>query len=83
MIESEFWKKVNRCKHKNLSDSYYISYRCGTPYCGADEIHCLDCGVYISRCGCGSENGLSGWPMSRHIIEERKRIERRRTKSAL
>jgi len=61
---SKFWNKVKKCKHKNLSEySRYLP--CGTPYYGGEEAHCLDCGVYISKCSCGSNNGMSGWPLNR------------------
>jgi hypothetical protein len=56
------WKKVKRCKHKNLSPDYLGHIYCDTPYCEGSEDHCLDCGVFISTCGCGSNNGMSGWP---------------------
>ena len=59
------WNKVEKCKHKNLSPNYLDPIYCGTPYCEGDEVHCLDCGVFISTCGCGSWNGTSGWPNKR------------------
>jgi len=62
---NKFWKKVIKCNHENLSSDYYAPVYCGTPYCGGDEVHCLDCGVYISRCGCGFCNDVSGWPEKR------------------
>lgn len=64
---SKFWNKVSKCEHKNISPNYYPLIRCGTPYCNAEEIHCLDCGVYISDCQCGSNIGLSGWSHRRWI----------------
>lgn len=60
-----FWKKVEKCKHKNLYENYYEGGSCSTPYCGWEESHCKDCGVYIQKCGCGYNNGLSGWPIKR------------------
>jgi len=60
----DFWDKVNECKHANLSD-YLVPIYCGTPYCTGMETHCLDCGVYISECGCGADNGMSGWSWKR------------------
>jgi hypothetical protein len=80
---SKFWKKVLKCEHEHLSEDYCEIFRCGTPYCSGDEVHCLDCGVYISECGCGFENGMSGWSRNRHRTEERKRSERRRIKSVV
>lgn len=62
---NEFWKKVTKCKHKNLSPDYCESVYCDTPYCGGYEVHCLDCGAYISKCGCGCCNDVSGWPQKR------------------
>ena len=62
---SNFWDKVMKCKHENLSPDYCEYIPCGTPYCSGCEEHCLDCGVYISNCGCGSNYGMSGWPEKR------------------
>ena len=59
------WKKVKKCKHTNLSPDYLGHIYCDTPYCEGSEYHCLDCGVFISKCGCGSNNGRSGWPNKR------------------
>ena len=72
---NKFWRKVMKCKHENLSFNYFVMFNCGTPYCGGEEYHCLDCGAYIAKCGCGSWNGISGWPMSRHRTERRKRFK--------
>lgn len=76
---NRFWATVLKCQHKNLSPNYLELFRCGTPYCSGDEVHCLDCGAYISSCGCMSENGISGWPHSRYRTEVRKRNERQKT----
>ena len=59
---TKFWDKVIKCEHKNLDPNYYEYVPCGTPYCGGHEMRCLDCGVYITKCGCGFNNGMSGWP---------------------
>ena len=56
-----FWDKVYACEHKNLSPNYSEYIYCGTPYCSGSEEHCLDCGAYIQECGCGYNNGMSGW----------------------
>lgn len=58
-----FWDKVHKCSHKNLSPDYLGHAYCSTPYCGGGmyETHCLDCGVFISKCDCGVNNGMSGW----------------------
>jgi hypothetical protein len=60
-----FWSKVMLCEHKNLSPNYYKDISCETPYCTGYEVHCADCGVYISKCGCGFNNSMSGWPTLR------------------
>jgi len=60
-----FWAKVVNCKHENLSPNYSEPIYCSTPYCCGSEDHCLDCGVYISTCGCGYNNGMSGWSNKR------------------
>jgi len=63
---NKFWKKVEKCEHKNLSPNYCEPLYCATPYCEGYETHCLDCGVFITHCGCGYENGMSGWPDKRN-----------------
>jgi hypothetical protein len=73
---SKFWDKAVKCKHENLSPDYYEDIYCGTPYCGGWEDHCLDCGVYITRCGCGCNNGMSGWSYKRWRKIERKKYGR-------
>jgi hypothetical protein len=70
---TKFWDKVNKCRHENLSPDYYEYVPCSTPYCGGYEVHCLDCGVYITKCDCGSINGMSGWPDKRWRRQERKK----------
>jgi hypothetical protein len=61
---ANFWDKVDNCQHE-FYDNYYKYIPCGTPYCGGKELHCKKCGVYISTCGCGSSDGLSGWSYKR------------------
>ena len=68
-----FWDKVEKCEHKNLSPDYCAYVRCSTPYCRGDEFHCLNCGAYITECGCHSCDGISGWPNSRWIKHQRKK----------
>jgi len=68
-----FWNKVELCKHKNLSPNYFGGAACGTPYCIIHETHCLDCGVYISNCGCRVNSGLDGWSWSRRSKFEAKK----------
>ena len=70
---SKFWDKVHKCKHDNLSPNYLENIYCGTPYCSGYETHCLDCGVYISECQCGFENGLSGWPSKKYKAHDKKK----------
>jgi len=78
-----FWDKVMRCKHENLSD-YIDGGNCGTPYCEWWESRCLDCGVYITKCGCMSNNGMSGWPYRRWLYFWRKKDAKgRRVKSII
>lgn len=31
---SQFWNKVGKCKHENLSPNYFELISCSTPYCG-------------------------------------------------
>ena len=61
----EFWDKVIKCEHKNLSPEYFAPIYCSTPYCNGEEYHCLDCGVYISDCLCRCNQGMSGWSHKR------------------
>ena len=67
------WGKTSTCKHENKYGDYLMMGSCGTPYCSWEEFHCRDCGAYVSECGCGCENGMSGWPRSRHRTERIKR----------
>jgi hypothetical protein len=70
---SKFWDKVEKCKHENISPDYLGGVSCDTPYCRGKETHCLDCGVFISDCGCGSNDGMSGWSWLRWLRYWRKR----------
>jgi len=84
MVESKFWKNVIKCQHKNLSPVYYEGIHCETPYCSGWETHCLDCGVFITKCGCGYNNSMSGWSERRHRIEANKKNEKqKRIKSTI
>ncbi len=67
-MSEKFWDKVTECKHKNISPNYCEHIYCETPFCFGYELHCLDCGVYISECKCGYCNGLSGWSSLRWKI---------------
>jgi hypothetical protein len=79
---SKFWDKVIKCKHEHLNPNYWEYIYCPTPYCSGHEVHCLDCGVFITKCGCGSNNGMSGWPERRWIrFEKKKRWENERKRS--
>lgn len=71
-----FWGKVLKCEHKNFYPNYYESWSCagaGHVGCSASEIHCLDCGVYISSCYCHTEDGMSGWSHNRWITYYKKK----------
>ena len=70
---NEFWNRVAKCEHKHLSPNYLEFIPCGTPHCLASESHCLDCGAYITECGCGFNNGVSGWSHKRYLAERRKK----------
>ena len=82
---SDFWNKVSKCEHKNLSPNYHEFVSCSTPHCSGIEEHCLDCGVYITKCDCGFCNGFYGWPYKRrrglkiktviHTIKMRKEVK--------
>lgn len=61
----DFWEKALRCKHHNLYPNYLYVFNCDTPYCHGEETHCKDCGAFITKCGCGYNNGISGWSLQR------------------
>jgi hypothetical protein len=69
---TKFWDKVEKCKHENISPDYCEPTSCWTPYCSGLESHCLDCGVFITKCGCGFNNGMSGWPNERWRKRDRR-----------
>ena len=55
------WRKVDRCKHKHLTD-YEASGTCENQpnACGGwAEVHCRDCEVFISDCYCKYNAGMS------------------------
>ena len=63
---SDFWKKVEQCKHENFYPNHYEWGSCGTPYCnGWHEVHCKDCGVFIIDCDCHVHHSMSGWSARR------------------
>lgn len=67
------WNKASKCKHENTYPNYAVSFACPTPYCGGTEYHCRDCGVYLASCGCGYNNGMSGWSHKRWLNFNKKR----------
>jgi len=70
---NKFWEKVHKCEHKNMNQDYFKhDICCDAIYCIWIENHCLDCGVYITHCSCGSNNGMSGWPEKRCRINKKK-----------
>lgn len=71
-MTNKFWKKVIKCEHE-WDGNYYETYDCATEYCTATEFRCKKCGVYSTECGCGFENGLSGWSYKRYMKEQLKR----------
>lgn len=71
---TKFWEKAHKCSHENLSPDYLGCTTCSTPYCSIVETHCLDCGVFISECGCGANNGMSGWS-GRMWYSKRRKID--------
>ena len=80
-----FWRRVNRCKHRDedLSPNYLAIWSCGEAEgCHASESHCLKCGAYIGSCGCGNENGVSGWSHRRWLTENHRQRDARRTAEA-
>jgi len=61
---NNFWNKVIKCHHI-YHPNYIDNLTCNTPYCSGYEVHCAQCGVYITKCDCGYLNGISGWPEKR------------------
>ena len=72
-MNNKFWHVVEKCDHKNLSPNYCEHIYCETPYCSGIEEHCLDCGIYLSDCGCHSNQGISGWSNKRWLNFYRKK----------
>lgn len=68
---------MKECKHENLYENYLDTWPCPTPYCIAREVHCKDCGRFVTTCECGYNNGESGWPDKRY-----RKITKRRNKNA-
>ena len=81
MSKETFWDKVDKCKHENFYPNYYVGLGCSTPYCSGYEVHCSDCGAYISQCGCNYNNGISGWSDKRFRSYEKKKAKERREKN--
>lgn len=66
MQANVFLERAAKCKHANLYPDYLGGYgRCGTPFCQVSEVHCQDCGAFITECGCGYMRGMDGWPAAR------------------
>ena len=61
----KFWDRVGECNHENISETYYDSGSCATPYCEWAEERCNDCKVYIVTCGCHYMTGKCGWSLKR------------------
>jgi hypothetical protein len=62
-----FWEKALACKHHNLYPNYLHLFSCDTPYCHGREVHCKDCKAFITSCGCGYNNGVSGWSLKKEV----------------
>jgi len=60
-MENNSWN----CDHSVLSDKYYETFSCETPYCDGYEVRCSLCGIFFTTCGCGYNNSASGWPRKR------------------
>ena len=76
---NNFWKKVLTCKHE-WDKNYHAYVMCSTPHCFGNEDKCKKCRVYKTTCGCGSNNGLSGWPDRRRRECYTKRAKKRLAK---
>jgi hypothetical protein len=61
----KFWDKVASCNHE-FCDNYIYYVSCGTPHCQGVEYRCKKCKAYVTECGCGYCNGISGWPEKRY-----------------
>jgi hypothetical protein len=73
-MKNNFYTKVDNCEHE-FSKNYSIFIHCSTPYCVGYEYHCIKCGVYISECSCGVNNGMSGWSDKRWKQFNQKKIK--------
>lgn len=63
-----FKNKAQSCKHEHLSN-YHKTGKCATDFCWWEEHHCIECGAYVTTCGCGFNNGIDGWPSKRRNKE--------------
>lgn len=59
------WKNINKCQHE--WGTYYDSGHCATPYCTWEELRCLKCRVYHTRCMCHYEDGFGGEPRKKWL----------------
>lgn len=75
-------KKSNfiTCPHTKVYPDYCHTYKCDTPYCMVTETHCIECGYFIAKCGCHSNEGISGWSTNRWRKHERKKAITRNQK---
>lgn len=71
------YEKKMKCKHENLYENYCVEFPCSTPYCSGYEVHCRDCGAYISTCKCGHNNGISKWSHKRWKAEYEKKNKKK------
>lgn len=69
-MQQRFFNQIHGCRHAHMDPDYFMGFKCSTPCCSGQEEHCLDCGAYISTCGCGCENGISDKPYWKKIKGE-------------
>lgn len=83
MVTDARWRKASRCKHKHIT-GYVASGSCENEpnACGGwSEIHCRDCGVFVTDCYCKYNAGISFASSSFYRTIEKKRRARLRAKA--
>jgi len=67
------WEKFKTCRH--IWTDYYDCGPCwGALGCVWYERHCKKCGAYVSRCPCGTEDGVAAVPRRKAERREKKTI---------
>jgi hypothetical protein len=73
---NRFWETVASCEHEHIYERYFADLgTCSTPGCGKIiEVHCRDCGIYLTECKCGKNDEFNGWSYKRRKNHANKHI---------